>query len=115
MRQTNCSSSTCIRQRLYAAGSVNSEGDGFRVNGRKIWISGALDSRCKICIFMGKSDPAAAPHKQQCMVLVPTAAAGVNVLRPMTVFGQDDAPHGHAEMRFDDVWYDPHAHVGMQA
>lgn len=81
------------------------DGDGYVVSGRKVWISGACDSRCAIAIFMGKSDASAPKHRQQCMVLVPMDAAGVHVVRPMTVFGQDDAPHGHAEMRFDGVRY----------
>jgi Acyl-CoA dehydrogenase, middle domain len=90
-------------QRADDAGTVEAEQDGYRINGRKIWISGALDTRCAVAVFMGKSDPAAPPHAQQCMVLVPMATAGVRVVRPMTVFGQDDAPHGHAEMVFEDV------------
>src|SRR5207237_1126520 len=59
---------------------------------------------CKVCIFMGKTDPAAAPHKQQSMILVPTDAPGVTVTRMLTVFGYDDAPHGHAEVLFEDVY-----------
>jgi len=75
----------------------------YAVSGLKCWISGACDPRCRVAIFMGKNDPAAPPHLQQCMVLVPLDAPGVTVLRPMTVFGDDDAPHGHAELRFEDV------------
>ncbi len=59
-----------------------------------------MDPRCRICIFMGKTDPSAAIHKQQSMVLVPMDAPGVEIIRPLSVFGYDDAPHGHAEMRF---------------
>lgn len=78
-------------------------GNGYVINGHKIWISGACDSRCKVIIFMGKTDPSAAPHQQQSMILVPMNAPGVQIKRPMTVFGADDAPHGHAEMMFTDV------------
>jgi hypothetical protein len=60
-----------------------------------------MDPRCRICIFMGKTDPDAAAHRQQSMILVPMDAPGVAVLRPLTVYGYDDAPHGHAEIRFE--------------
>ena len=65
--------------------------------------SGAMDPRCKICIFMGKTDPSALKHHQQSMILVPMDTPGVKVIRPLTVFGLDDAPGGHAEMEFTDV------------
>ena len=71
------------------------EGDDYVLNGEKYWASGAGDPRCKIFIFMGKNDPTAARHKQQSMILVPRDAPGVNVKRMLTVFGYDDAPHGH--------------------
>ena len=70
------------------------------LNGHKWWASGATDPRCHIAIFMGKSSPQAPQHKQQSMVLVPLASPGVQVLRPLTVLGFDDAPHGHAEILF---------------
>ncbi len=73
------------------------------LRGVKWWTSGACDPRCALAIFMGKSSPAAPPHAQQSMVLVPMDAPGVTVLRPLTVFGYDDAPHGHAEVSFADV------------
>jgi acyl-CoA dehydrogenase len=79
------------------------EGDSYRIDGRKWWTSGALDPRCKILIVMGKTDPAAPRHLQQSMILVPLDTPGVRVLRPLTVFGYDDAPHGHAEVDFSDV------------
>lgn len=109
------------------------EGDSYVLNGHKWWTSGANDPRCKVMIFMGKlqgsqghlhpssssSHPrrgagagagaeagpsSSAPvHEQQSMVLVPVASAGVRVVRPLQVFGFDDAPHGHAEVRFEDV------------
>ena len=79
------------------------DGDHCVVNGRKWWTSGAGDPRCAIYIFMGKTDPDAAAHAQQSMILVPADAPGVKVLRPLTVFGYDDAPHGHMEVAFDDV------------
>ncbi|GIL53888.1 hypothetical protein Vafri_9402 [Volvox africanus] len=78
-------------------------GNALTLHGVKWWTSGAMDPRCKLAIFMGKTDPRAAPHKQQSMVLVPMDAPGVKVVRPMLVFGFDDAPHGHAEVHFIDV------------
>lgn len=83
--------------------SINREGDEYVLTGRKWWTSGACDPRCRLAIFMGKSDPTAATHRQQSMVLVDMAAPGVTVLRPLTVFGFDDAPHGHAEVAFEGV------------
>jgi acyl-CoA dehydrogenase len=79
------------------------DGDGYVVNGRKWWTSGAGDPRCAIFIFMGKSDPGAAKHQQQSMILVPRDAKGVKILRHLPVFGYDDAPHGHMEIDFVDV------------
>ena len=79
------------------------DGDHYVLNGRKWWISGAGDPRCQIAIFMGLSNPDAAPHQRQSMILVPMDAKGVTIKRMMTVFGYDDAPHGHAEMTFEDV------------
>ena len=75
----------------------------YVINGRKWWSSGAGDPRCKVAIFMGKTDRSAAPHRQQSMVLVPMDAAGVKVERLLTVFGYDHAPHGHAEISFENV------------
>jgi acyl-CoA dehydrogenase len=75
----------------------------YIINGRKWWTSGAGDPRCKIMIFMGKTDPEAPRHSQQSMILVPMDTPGVKVLRPLTVFGYDDAPHGHMEVAFDNV------------
>ena len=71
------------------------------LSGRKWWASGAMDPRCRICIFMGKTDPSAPTHKQQSMILVPMASPGVTIVRPLTVYGYDDAPHGHAELLFE--------------
>jgi len=76
---------------------------GYVINGRKWWASGARDSRCKIAIFMGKTDFAAAAHKQQSMILVPMDSPGVKVIRLLEVFGYDHAPHGHAEIAFENV------------
>jgi acyl-CoA dehydrogenase len=82
---------------------IERQGDEYVINGRKWWTSGAGDPRCKVMIFMGKTDPDAPRHSQQSMILVPMDAAGVKVLRPLTVFGYDDAPHGHMEVDFDNV------------
>jgi acyl-CoA dehydrogenase len=78
-------------------------GDEYVINGRKWWISGAGDPRCQIMITMGKSDPDAPRHSQQSMVLVPVNTPGVKILRPLSVMGYDDAPHGHMEVVFDNV------------
>lgn len=82
---------------------IERDGDEYVINGRKWWSSGAMDSRCKILIFMGKTDPSAEKHKQQSMILVPMETPGVTVKRHLTVFGYDHAPHGHAELDFKDV------------
>ena len=80
------------------------DGDHYVINGRKWWTTGAPDPRCKIAIFMGKTDPANPDrHRQQSMILVPMDTPGVKVVRPLSVFGYDDAPHGHAEVTFDNV------------
>ena len=82
---------------------IKNDGDNYVINGHKWWTSGAMDPRCKIIIFMGKTDKNAEKHNQQTMVLVPMDTKGVNIIRPLTVFGYDDAPHGHAEMTFENV------------
>jgi acyl-CoA dehydrogenase len=82
---------------------IASDGDDYVINGRKWWTSGALDPRCKIAIVMGKTNPSGPRHAQQSMVLVPMNTPGVEVMRHLTVFGYDDAPHGHAEMLFKNV------------
>ena len=79
------------------------DGDDYVLNGRKWWSSGGGDPRCKLFIFMGKTNPAAPRHSQQSMILVPREAAGVDIIRPLTVFGYDDAPHGHMEIDFRNV------------
>ena len=84
--------------------SIVRDGDEYVINGRKWWTSGANDPRCKVFIFMGKSDPDnESRHRQQSMILVPADAKGINILRHLPVFGFDDAPHGHAEVEFKDV------------
>ncbi|TAK82427.1 MAG: acyl-CoA dehydrogenase, partial [Aquabacterium sp.] len=82
---------------------IERQGDEYVVNGRKWWISGAGDPRCKVFIVMGKSDPLGPRHQQQSMILVPSDAPGVHIKRPLQVFGFDDAPHGHMEIVFDNV------------
>ena len=79
------------------------EGDEWVINGRKWWTSGACDPRCKIMIFMGLSNPENPRHQQHSMILVPVDTPGVNIVRPLPVFGYDDAPHGHAEVLFENV------------
>jgi len=83
--------------------SIRREGNEYVLNGRKWWSSGAGDPRCKIAIFMGKTDPTAKKHQQQSMVLVPMDALGVKIERMLTVFGYDHAPHGHGEVNFENV------------
>ncbi len=85
------------------AARIERDGDHYVINGRKWWTSGAGDPRCKIYIFMGKTDPDAPRHSQQSMILVPADTPGVKVLRPLQVFGYDDAPHGHMEVLFENV------------
>jgi acyl-CoA dehydrogenase len=79
------------------------DGDAYVIDGKKWWSSGAGDPRCKIAILMGKTDPSAATHKQQSMILVPLDTPGVKIVRMLTVFGYDHAPHGHAEIYFEKV------------
>ena len=79
------------------------DGGDFVVNGRKWWTSGAGDPRCRIAIFMGKTDPKAPVHRQQSMILVPMEAPGVKIERLLTVFGYDHAPHGHGDVTFENV------------
>jgi len=83
--------------------SIRREGDHYVINGRKWWSSGAGDTRCKVLIVMGKTDPTAAKHAQQSQIVVPMETPGVQVLRMLPVFGFDDAPHGHAEIVFENV------------
>jgi acyl-CoA dehydrogenase len=83
--------------------SIVKDGDHYLINGRKWWSSGGGDPRCKISIFMGKTDPTAQRHKQQSMILVPMDAPGIAIDRMLTVFGYDHAPHGHAEITFKNV------------
>src|ERR1041384_5371555 len=82
---------------------IQRDGDHYVINGRKWWSSGAGDPRCKVFIFMGKTDLHAATHQQQSMIVVPRDAPGVNVKRMLSVFGYDHAPHGHAEIEFKNV------------
>src|SRR5271155_20954 len=79
------------------------DGDAYMIDGKKWWSSGAGDPRCKIAILMGKTDPSATTHKQQSMILVPLDTPGVKIVRMLTVFGYDHAPHGHAEIHFEKV------------
>jgi acyl-CoA dehydrogenase len=84
--------------------NIARDGDEYVINGRKWWTSGASDPRCKVLIFMGKTDPSnPSVHRQQSMVLVPMDAPGVRVVRHVPVFGYDDAPHGHPEVDFENV------------
>ena len=82
---------------------IERDGDDYVINGRKWWTSGAGDPRCKIYIFMGKTDVDAPRHSQQSMILVPADTAGIKIVRALQVFGYDDAPHGHMEVLFENV------------
>ncbi len=82
---------------------IRRDGDEYVINGRKWWSSGAGDPRCRITILMGKTNPDNPRHSQQSMVLMPLDAAGVTIERALTVFGYDDAPHGHMEIELDNV------------
>jgi acyl-CoA dehydrogenase len=86
---------------------IEMRGNEYVINGRKWWSSGAGDPRCKIAILMGKTDPSADAHKQQSMILIPLDASGVTIKRHLSVFGYDDAPHGHMEIELDDVRVPP--------
>jgi len=83
--------------------SIVRDGDSYVINGRKWWTSGAGSARCRLFIFMGKTDPGAHRHRQQSMILVPRETPGITILRNLPVFGYDDAPHGHMEIDFRDV------------
>jgi len=83
--------------------SIRRDGDHYVINGRKWWTSGAGDPRCRILVLMGRSNPEAPTHLQQSMILVPVATPGVKIERMLTVFGYDDAPHGHGELTFTNV------------
>ncbi len=84
-------------------GSIKRDGDGYVVNGKKWWSTGGGDKRCKLAIYMGKTDETAAKYLQQSMILIPMDAVGVKVERMLDVFGYDDAPNGHAEITFENV------------
>jgi len=83
--------------------SIVADGNSYVITGRKWWSSGAGDPRCKVAILMGKTDLSAPAHKQQSMILVPLDTPGVKIVRMLTVFGYDHAPHGHSEIQFEDV------------
>jgi acyl-CoA dehydrogenase len=83
--------------------SIVRDGDFYLINGRKWWTSGAGSARCRLFIFMGKTDPHAPRHRQQSMILVPRETPGITILRHLPVFGFDDAPHGHMEIEFTNV------------
>jgi acyl-CoA dehydrogenase len=82
---------------------IERQGNEYVINGRKWWTSGAPDPRCQVFILMGKTDPTAATYRQQSMIVVPRNTPGVTIVRPLTVFGYDHAPHGHAEVTFENV------------
>ncbi|RZA34777.1 MAG: acyl-CoA dehydrogenase, partial [Lysobacteraceae bacterium] len=82
---------------------IERDGGDYVINGHKWWISGAGDPRCRVYIVMGKTDPDAQRHRQQSMIVVPADTPGITIVRPLPVFGYDDAPHGHCEMLFENV------------
>ena len=83
--------------------TIQADGDDYIINGHKWWTSGAMDPRCKVIIFMGKTDLNADRYSQQSMIIVPADSPGVKIVKPLSVFGYDDAPHGHAEIIFKNV------------
>jgi len=83
--------------------TIARDGDDYVINGRKWWSSGAGDPRCQLFIFMGKTNPSGPTHAQQSMILIPRGTPGIDIIRPLSVFGYDDAPHGHMEIAFRDV------------
>ncbi|XP_050015071.1 acyl-CoA dehydrogenase family member 10 isoform X3 [Alexandromys fortis] len=83
--------------------SIREEDGSYVINGHKWWITGILDPRCKLCVFMGKTDPQAPRHQQQSIILVPMDTPGINIIRPLSVYGLEDPPGGHGEVRFKDV------------
>jgi len=85
------------------ASRIERKGDKYVINGTKWWTSGAGDPRCKVYIFMGKTDTTAARHQQQSMIVVPADTPGITIKRALSVFGYDDAPHGHCEVLFENV------------
>jgi acyl-CoA dehydrogenase len=99
MTEPDVASSDATNIRL----EIRRDGGDYVLNGRKWWITGAPDPRCRIFIVMGRTNPDAARHEQQSMILVPRDTPGVAIVRPLTVFGYDDAPHGHAEIEFRDA------------
>ena len=99
MTEPDVASSDATNIRL----EIRRDGDSYVLNGRKWWITGAPDPRCRIFFVMGRTNPDAPRHEQQSMILVPRDTPGVTIVRPLTVFGYDDAPHGHAEIEFRDV------------
>ena len=104
MTEPEVASSDATNIRAQIARDTASDGTvEYVINGRKWWTSGAGDPRCQVTIFMGKSDPGAPKHLQQSMILIPMDTPGVTIQRMLTVFGYDDAPHGHAEVSFENV------------
>ena len=85
------------------AATIARDGDHYVVDARKWWTTGAMDPRCEVFIVMGVTSPGAEPHRRHAMILVPRDTPGVRIVRPLTVFGYDDAPHGHAEVAFEGV------------
>ncbi|XP_016779745.3 acyl-CoA dehydrogenase family member 10 isoform X10 [Pan troglodytes] len=83
--------------------SIREEDSFYVINGHKWWITGILDPRCQLCVFMGKTDPHALRHRQQSVLLVPMDTPGIKIIRPLTVYGLEDAPGGHGEVRFEHV------------
>jgi acyl-CoA dehydrogenase len=103
MTEPDVASSDATNIRASIEREITRDGEEYVINGRKWWTSGAGDPRCRVAIFMGKTDPHAPKHRQQSMILVPMDAPGVKIERLLTVYGYDHAPHGHAEVVFENV------------